>query len=666
MSNKFNEEIGLFHKGAIVSYNEVEHTIKVQLNTSVSYKNPKIIDIPAPQSLFYNNGLFIGSKPKPGTPVIVGIGSGGQYYFVSYLSENISMIPSLKIDELLLRSNDKTKITLDLKNNINIGSDLNKIHISTDQKLISSNFNNNYIFTQASRNVDGLIKRDLRPNNNYDSNSKLENDDYESKLYIIPLDPSLTFNPAISGINKNPGRIEKREIVYEFGYDSDVNDDLSESSIYAYNNQDEKEFLFPNRRKSRSDTLSLSLVSPNFLMETIKGNVVDIFGNILDLNRAPLKIGVDNASLQIDKNTDKVNSFLEIKKIDRKGIAYHFEINAKKDLINNGKFNLPDVGDNTDYSRNRSRFFIDIDKEGQVKINIPSSSETGNIPLLTRYENYSTFGQEDNNNPNKLFFREDKIDIFHDSFASPRLIPYEDGFTETSERGSVLIKDGDLISSPIDRITGSHIKWGTAFHDILNTCYVHQDINFLNYQNNSTENSRIKIEDFSILTEVVKSEINVSGDNANAGGRSLDFSTDGSVTLNFGANSSDRLSLIGDLAGGMVLNVGRDLKNRSAMINCDGEVYIQIGGYTVTADSRFEKQYNGMLKGVLDLRVVSSGSYTHMLRIDDSGITVMTPGTLKIHSKGDLNITSDSNMNIESENLYIQGRLVNKNFGGSI
>jgi len=666
MSNVFNEEIGLLQKGAIVSYNEVEHKIKVQLNTSISYKTPTIVEVPAPQSLFYNNGLFIGSKPKPGTPVVLGIGSGGQYYFISFLSENISLIPTLRNDELLIQSNNNTKISLNLKNNIKIGSDLNKVNILTDRKLISLNFNNYYNFTQASRNVDGIVKRDLKLNNNYDSNSKLENDDYDSKYYVIPLDPSLTYNPSINGINKNPGRIEKREIVYEFGYDSEVNDDLSESLIYSYNNQNELEYLFPNRRKSRADTLSLSLVSPNFLMETIKGNVIDIFGNILDINRNPIPIGKDLASLQSDKNTDKSFSFLEIKKLDRKSLAYHFEINVKKDLINNGLVNLPDINSNINYSRNRSRFFIDIDKEGQTKINIPASSETGSIPLLTRYENYSTFGEEDNNNPNKLFFREDNKDIFHDSFASPRLIPNEDGFVETIERGSVNVKDGDLIATPIDRITGNHIKWGTAFHDILNTCFVHQNNQFLNYQNNSTEFSRIDIDKFSILNDVVNKDIFVSGDNANAGGRSLDLSTDGSVTLNFGANTSDRLSLIGDLAGGAVLNVGRDLKNRSLMMNCDGEVYVQIGGYTVTADSRFEKQYNGMLKGILDLRVVSSGSYTHIIRIDDSGITVMTPGSLKIHSKGDLSITSDSNMNIESENLYIQGRLVKKTFGGSI
>ena len=40
-------------------------------------------------------------------------------------------------------------------------------------------------------------------------------------------------------------------------------------------------------------------------METIKGTVVDIFGNILDINRAPIRIGVGDLSL---KPSEKNNS----------------------------------------------------------------------------------------------------------------------------------------------------------------------------------------------------------------------------------------------------------------------------------------------------------------------------------------------------------------------
>lgn len=668
MSNTsiFDEPVGLLKRGAIHSYDAVRHIINVKLNTSSSTGTSTLVSVPSPQGIFYNNGIFIGTKPVPGTPVVVGQGSGGQYYFVSYLVENTPALPPIKKDELLLRTNDDTKVTLDLNNNINIGSDEVRTHYSTKYKYYSSNFKEQFYFTQASRNIDGLIRRDLKINNNFDSDTKLENDNYHSKMFVIPMDPTVTYNPSISGDNKNPGRVESREITYEFQYDSSIEDDLSESTIYLSNNDVGKEFSFPNRRKSRADAFSLSLVSPNYLFETIKGTGVDIFGNILDLNRRPIPIGKDSATIQTEKNLDKSKSFLEIRALERRALAYHFELNARKDLYENGLVELPDINSNEDYSRKRSRLFIDIDKEGQFKINIPASSETGNVSLLTRYENYSTVGPEDDGNPNKIIFREDNLDILHDSFAAPRATPNDSGFSYSNGRGSIFIKDNDRVITPIDRITGEHIKYGSPFHDILNTCFVHQNNDFLNYQNGSVIPLTVNLNDIPELTDLFVPEIKVSGEDANAGGRSGSLTLDGSLDFNIGANTSDRQSLLLDTAGGMVWNIGRDLRNRSLMASMNGDVMMQIGGFGVVGDKRFVKQHNGNIGAVLDLRVMTSGGYTHMIRLDDNGVTIMTPGHLKMHSKGDLKISSDGNIDIQAETVQIQERQVIKAFGGSI
>ena len=80
--------------------------------------------------------------------------------------------------------------------------------------------------------------------------------------------------------------------------------------------------------------LSLSLVSPNFLMETVKGTVIDIFGNILDINRAPIPVG-DSQNLTLSTangNNVTSQSFDNIKAAERNSIAYHFELNARKNL----------------------------------------------------------------------------------------------------------------------------------------------------------------------------------------------------------------------------------------------------------------------------------------------------------------------------------------------
>lgn len=662
-----DEKVGLLHRGWIDSYDAERDIINVKLNIAVSSKSNTSIEVPAPHTMFFNNGLFVGTSPQPGTPVVVAQGSGGQFYFVSFLAENLPVLPTLTPGELLIRSNDNTKIALNTKNDMLIGADGNRIHIDTDSNFISTNFANEFNFTQAARKVEGLVKRDKIVNTNFDPNSKLEDDSYEPHFFTIALDPSTTPNSIITGSTKNPPFVEQRETLYEFQYLSDIEDDLFESSLYADSTPSQATFTFPNRRRSRADTLSLTLASPNYLMETVKGTVVDIFGNILDLNRNPLPIGQGQNTLRPSKSSDKSQSFLKIKELERKSLAYHFELNARKDLTgHNGQITLPDINSNADYARNRSRFFFDIDKEGQFKLNVPASSEKGNIPLLTRYENYSTFGPEDNGNPNKLIFRDDNLDIFQDSFAAAIATPSFTGFDLASDKGSIKLVDGNADGAPLDRITGSHIKHGTAYHDILQTCYSHQDNGFIQYQNGTNTSITVDVSAIPLLKNIVANTIMVSGDGANAGGRSASINFDGSVELNIGANTVDRQSMWCDFAGGIVSNVGRDLRGRSALLSMNGDLIMQIGGFGVGGDSRFVKDNNGSVGAVLDLRVFTDGGYTHMIRCDKNGITILTPGNIAMHAKGSVKLSADANFEIEAETVIIQNRPVIKDFGGSI
>lgn len=661
--NLFNEEVGLLKRGWITDYNAETGQLSVKLNNAPISSNNPAIAVQGSHALFYNNGLFIGTYPQINTPVIVGQGSGGEYHFVSFLAENIDIVPELNDGELLIRANDLTKISLDLNNHIIIGSDGNRIQVDTDRNYMSTNFHNYFKFSQAGLRVDGIVKRDLVRNTIYDQNFKLENNNYDSEMYTVALDPTASVNNVINGSSKNPPLVEQRELTYEFQYLSDVSDDLTESTGYSDTGTKTQNYKFPNRRKSRADTLSLSLVAPNYLMETVKGTVVDIFGNILDLNRYPLPVGKDTNTLRPDKSTDKVKSFLSIKEIQRKSLAYHFEINARKDLTGqNGQVSLPDINSNSNYARDRSRFFVDVDKEGQFKINVPASSETGNIPLLARYENYSTYGSEDNGNPNKLIQLENNQDIFLDSFVSSPYQPSNNG------RGSIAIKYSDgAEATPIDRITQTHIRHGMVYHDILQTCFVHQNNAFLDYQAGTTTTPTLDLSTIPPLKNIVSETILVSGNTANAGGRSGSINLDGSLELNIGANTIDRQSLWVDLAGGMVTNIGRDIRGRSAIANMTGDFFFQIGGIGVQGDSRFKEDINGEVKGaVMDLRVLTSGLTSHIIRIDNTGITIMTPQDLRIHSKGNMAITSDSDIRIECETLTIQERMLLKTFGGSI
>src|ERR1017187_2583451 len=218
--NKFNEEVGLLRKGWIDSYDIDRKILNVKLNNAPITSNNPAVPVPLPQTLFYNNGIYIGSLPLPGTPVVVGQGSGGQYFFVSFLAENLPTIPTLSLNELLIQANDITKMTMNAySNDITLGSDADQLHINTEQHFISSNIDSEYNFTQATRRVNGAIKRDIAPNTIFSQNTKLENDDYEPYFYVIPMDPYTSPTTVVAGSNKNPPLVESREMIYEFLYD---------------------------------------------------------------------------------------------------------------------------------------------------------------------------------------------------------------------------------------------------------------------------------------------------------------------------------------------------------------------------------------------------------------------------------------------------------------
>jgi hypothetical protein len=670
------EKVGLVTKGWIDSYNPDTNTLFVKLNNSpITSRNPAH-PVPAPHSLFYNNGLFIGSLPVPGTPVAIAQGSGGQYYYVSALIENLPKLPDLESNTLLISANATTKITLDTSYNVKIGSDANGIHLNTDYGYFSHNYDSQNSFTQASRHVIGAVKRDLTINTNFDQNTKLENDDYDPYYTVIGLDPSTTATSILSSPSKNPPFVEDREMVYEFEYDTDITDDLTESSFYGPKGA--ANIVPPptlNRRTSRADTLSLTLAAPNYLMETIKGTVVDIFGNILDLNRNPIPVGQGQNTINANISKNAAKSFLSIKELERKSVAYHFEINARKDLTGqNGQISLPDINSNADYARNRSRFFFDVDKEGQFKLNVPASSEVGNIPLLARYENYSTFSTDDNSNPNQLTFIKDKKDIFLDSFAAPIATPTTDiGFRFSDARGSIQLVDGSVANSaPLDRITSSdigeptHIMHGTVYHDILQTCYVNQNNAFIDYGYGGSV-VPIDLSAITPLTNVVSNTIVTSGPKANSGGRSGSINLDGSLEFNIGANTIDRQSLWIDTAGGVVGNFGRDLNGRSAMLNMNGDVFMQVGGWGVTSDSRFQNVNNEHRGGTLDIRVIDDNGKASIVRFDNKGnVTIMSHGNMQIFASQSMTISANQNITIDCETLTLQERMVLKGTGGSI
>lgn len=678
MPGPIHRPAGFLRVATIISVDESTMTAYISFKSSASGLSGVGTDdstrviAQLPISYLSAGGGFIGGLPAEGTPVVVSQAEGANYYFiVAFLARdpankstrNTAQIKTHIVrDEIRIQANEDGNINL-APDGITIGEQKNSIVFDTTRKILLNTFNYSYYIGQGEKEISGVIKRDRKPKKNYPSSLRISDPAYDDNLKIIGMDPIADARPSNSGIAiRNPARIEKHEIVYEYEDASKVKSDDLELSFYKTGKFPDDSTIL-NRRAGRADALSLSLVAPNQLIESIKGTVVDIFGNIVDINRDILSIGnkdavasVANIKSTLDESDTFKNAYAQIKRLERRSLAYHFELNARKETGGSGP---PDVSNDDDYARARSRFFLDIDKEGQIKLNIPASSETGNIGLLTRYENYSTVNPNTKSkDPNDMVFNPTYTDILIEPFAS-QVITIKDDLGNTV--------------GPINRLSDQNnptrIQHGTVYHDISKTVSTLQASTFYNPSPTAESIPTTPLGSGQVsplAADIVSKEVIISGANANAGGRSGSLNFDGSLEINIGANTVDRQSLWLDTQGGVLANLGRDLKNNiSLALNADGQVLMQIGGPTVPAETgRFKGSQTGWLAGVLDIRVFNTNNPNNemtVFRIDNGGLQVTTPSRIIFYSAQDMLFRSQAKIEFDADTLVLNGREVLRN-----
>lgn len=624
-------------------------------NTSLRPKTRELYLAQLPLSYLSAEGGFIGGLVAEGTPVaVVQAESGHHYYIVSFLARDPASkskisaskinIPTLKKGNITIQAHQNTSINLN-KESITIGSLNDSLVFNTNHKLIINSFSNSYTITEGTREITGTILRDKKPQESFTTSFKVTDASFNSKLKEIGLDPvAETTNTTYGAIARNPARIEKREIVYEFENLARVKS--NDEELKGYNNQTTNTITpIVNRRDSRADTLSLSLVYPNHLMETIKGTVVDIYGNILDINRNKIPIGEEDFSIVKIKSTTTTqnkNVYEDIKRLERRSLAYHFEINARKESQKSGPPNIT-IRDN--FARDRSRFFIDIDKEGQFKLNVPASSSTGNIPLHTRYENYSTVSPNDKSkDPNDSVFNDKYKDILIEKYI---------------ENDPVKLVDGDKNKvAPVDRFSDSkspiYIGHGTVYHDVSKVIR-HSSSEQFYLPNEYVSTTLLDSGAIDPVKDIVSKEIIVSGQKANAGGRSGSMNFDGSIELNVGANEVDSQSLWLDTEGGAVASIGQDKNGISLAASLDGNVFLELGDSDVNSNSSGPK--------VFDIKVADGVGNMTTFRLDKSGLSVTTQGRYVVYSTGDMMMRSAARITLDAENVIINGRSIIKDPG---
>lgn len=438
---------------------------------------------------------------------------------------------------------------------------------------------------------------------------------------------------------RNPAISEYRMVINEISTDSQFTgfDDEVVRVVGGIGTYDERDKY--ERNRELGNTLHLA---EHELIEVIGGNVVDLLGNVLDLNYRKLSYGGPNNTVPTE---DVFVAYDRARRISRRGIGYHFQLttNSKK----------------TDKSESQLNFIFDVDKEGMIKINIPASSDSGNIP----YPLNATFASDSS----------DKVttEYLNPSVKEPVPVTLRNGFGEVivpnkesqgkthrstgirysnSDKNPYFPSTGDAGSAtdPI-RINSTryHNMYATAERLIANRI---ERINVCHQSAPADDGSDIGVaipNPFVVLMEDVPSEeeggagddpvypkfmstvsivpakpalktggdtlvagvfydgdnnpplsnsfestqgadgnigINIVDENQEArgkvGGKSAHVMLGGSIEASIGADNIDKKSILLDTDGGAVVWLGTDNKTpgRSLVMQTDGEMFINVGG----------------------------------------------------------------------------------------
>lgn len=544
--------------------------------------------------------------------------------------------PALKEGELVIKSNQGSKIELLNDGHIyidaGIGLSTADFELSKESNALYLRVDNKYSFTEYGREVNGIIKRDLgSAERTIDTETLnfLDSDTYNRLLSTIGRFPQndvqYRTTKLIKQAIRNPPLIEKREVVYEYAKSADVRHIEDEIKYYTDSIEEALEVYTKShsRQNRRTDVLNLNQRNFNHLIEKVEGTLVDIYGNILDINRNIINVpsvSEINTKSGIDKDALK-----RIYDHHRRSIKLHYEINSRKDI---DTLEPAETDKNKNNAKNFSRWSLDVDGEGLTKINIPASSETGNIPILSRY-----FTSKNEDDPENGSFKEkERRDIKIKQFGAI----------------GVNITNSNYIPKTIDK---SNVTVGTAYHDLMNVA----DSIF----NNGALVNPNRVSGVSVngpVSENISNKIPDKGNasEANAGGRSLHANLDGSMEMSVGADTVDKKSIVIDTQGGVISHFGMDKNGRSVIQQTDGDIIIQVGGDITSGDDRFDDEQER--SGRIEIHLNRPGQGTpQKILIDENGMTLDIQGNMFFRSSGDMAFDSGGRLLLHGELIFAYG-----------
>jgi hypothetical protein len=336
----------------------------------------------------------------------------------------------------------------------------------------------------------------------------------------------------------------------------------------------------------------------------------------------------------------------------RRSIKYHLEINSRKSIGDNPSISPSQKIDSTN-GYEHSRWSFDVDAEGLTKINIPATSETGNVPVLCRY-----FVSEDINVPGDGSFRDgNNKDVRVAQFGARKI--KTDGTLDNTKFAGQAILDTSYIPEDVNEST---VTVGTAYHDMMNVAEsIFKSGKFKNPEPVSPfANNEIVPPISDSVDNTIKGPNSIDDPTANAGGRSIHANLDGSIEMSVGADSVDRKSMMIDMSGGIISHVGRDKNGRSLIQQFDGDVLIQVGGNGVNDNRKAfsEDQFSTQRPGRVEIHLyrVGQDASPQVIIIDENGLTLDVKGSVVLKSTGDMSLEALGDLLLSAEGVYVYGR----------
>lgn len=448
-----------------------------------------------------------------------------------------------------------------------------------------------------------------------------------------------------ANVIRNPPFAEKRELILEFAdsfFVRDINTEAAlaaefpktlqemDRSIAKRRGYGQNEQTFDNlRHSSRTNLLKLD---SNIIVERVQGTLVDIFGNVLDINYN---------KLNMPKLSEKGKSAVpDAHLMLNRSVAYHFQVNSRNII---------------DKPTGSNKFTFDIDKEGQFKLNIPRSSTSGTVPTI------STFTTTDSNLATRIDLN--NIQLSKSAIAAP-----------TGGNAGTAFHDMTLAG---DRLIRHSIRAFNIIREHSNTIGIQSngDTPNIEYVISNTIKANSSPVYTTTLAVAPGSPAISSTINSNfAGGRSGQMNLEGSLELSIGKDDGDNKSLLIDAAGSLIGWFGMDAHGRSAVVNADGSILVNVGDYVIdiNGNNKFnpgevtirvnlvDEKANGPLKpGQLGDNKKTSD---HIFHLGQNGVVVSTGnGTpLVLRSSGDILIEAAGTIDLKGKDIRVDSGYLRK------